>query len=69
MVGETLMKKLIKIPVILIVVGALLYLAGVLLENYANRIETVPGFVPGKGPTEPLPLTPAPTNPNPTSGK
>jgi hypothetical protein len=54
------MKKLIKIPVILIVVGALLYLAGVLLENYANRTNTVPGYVPGTGPS---------TNPNPTSGK
>lgn len=69
MVGETLMKKLIKIPVILIVLGALLYLAGVLLENYANRTNTVPGFVPGIGPTVTPPLTPTPTNPNPTSGK
>lgn len=69
MVGETLMKKMIKIPLILIAVGALLYIAGVLLENYANRIETVPGFVPGVGPTQPLPLTPTPTNPNPTLEK
>lgn len=42
MVGETLMKKLIKIPVILIVVGALLYLAGILLENYADSTITTP---------------------------
>ena len=69
MVGETLMKKMIKIPLILIVVGSLLYLAGVLLENYANRTNTVPGFVPGQGPTQTLPLTPTPTNPNPTLEK
>jgi len=63
------MKKLIKIPLTLIIVGALIYLAGVLLEMYANRINTVEGFVPGVGPTVTPPLTPTPTNPNPTSGK
>jgi hypothetical protein len=41
-VEQTLMKKLIKIPVILIVIGALLYLAGVLLENYADSTMTTP---------------------------
>ncbi|MBC7457953.1 MAG: hypothetical protein H7235_06720 [Bdellovibrionaceae bacterium] len=57
------MKKLIKLGAILIVVGALLYLAGVLVELYATRTGTVPGFVPGSGPT--APLNPTPANPNP----
>lgn len=55
MVGETLMKKMIKIPLILIIAGALFYLAGMLLEIYADRTNTAPGFQPGVGPTNPNP--------------
>lgn len=36
------MKKMMKIGVILVVIGALLYLAGTLLEMYANRIDSSP---------------------------
>jgi len=36
------MKKIIKLPIILILIGALLYLTGVFIENYADHLSEKP---------------------------
>lgn len=60
------MKKLIRIPLILIAVGLLLYIAGILVEKYAQHVETQPlpyGITPSN-----LPLTPQQSGqPNPSN--
>jgi cation transporter-like permease len=53
------MKKLIRIPLILIAVGLLLSIAGILLEKYAHHVETTPI------PQGPVPSNLPPTPPNP----
>ena len=45
------MKKIINIGLILIIAGAVLYLAGMLLENYANNMVATPKVTP----TDPQP--------------
>ncbi len=46
------MKKMTKIALILMIVGAVLYLAGMLLENYANNMVETPKITPtGTQPT------------------